>query len=175
VNRVVSWLAGLTTRERGLLAVAVAVTAIVALGGVLLAVRDDVRTLRARVAAHERELAEVRRAATVLARDAVPPEATPGDDGSLLARLEAVAGGVVGRDHIASMTPSAGTVEDGVAEDRIALRVTAASLADTVRLLHVLETATPPLQTVRVELRKLPDDPGRFDATVEVASWRAVP
>ena len=58
---------------------------------------------------------------------------------------------------------------------RGALAVRGASLADTVRLLHRLETADPPLHVARLELRKQPDDPAHFDATVEVAELHAAP
>ncbi len=167
-------LAALSTRERMLLAAAAAATTVVLAVLAAFAVGDDLATLRVRVSAHERELLDVRRAAAVLRRGAAVP-AADGDGASLLARLETAAGGIVGRERIASMTPAAGAVEDGLAEERVAVRVTGASLADTVRLLHTLETASPPLHVARLELRKHPDDATRFDATVEVAELRAAP
>jgi hypothetical protein len=174
VTALAARLAALSTRERALLAVAAATTTVVLAVLAAVAVRDDLATLRARVAAHERELLDVRRDAAVLRRGAAVP-AGDGDGASLLARLETTAGGIVGRERIASMTPAAGAVEDGLAEERVAVRVTGASLADTVRLLHTLETASPPLHVARLELRKHPDDASRFDATVEVAELRAAP
>ena len=62
-------------------------------------------------------------------------------------------------------TASAG----GGPDERVALRVTGALLAEVVRLLHALEAKPPPLGVVRLELRKPPDAPRRFDATIEVA------
>jgi len=174
VSGVAARLAALSPRERALLAAAAGATALLVATLAALAVRDDLATLRARVAAHERELADVRRAAAVLRRDAALP-AADADGASLLARLESAAGTIVGRERIASMTPAAGAVEDGVAEERVAVRVTGASLAETVRLVHALETASPPLHVARLELRKHPDDATRFDATVEVAELRAAP
>jgi hypothetical protein len=50
----------------------------------------------------------------------------------------------------------------------VALRIAGASLADVVRLLHGLESGSPRLAVARLELRKHPDDPTRFDATIEV-------
>jgi hypothetical protein len=174
VRRVAGWLAGRAPREQALIAVAAGVAALVALAIGLRAARDELAALRARVAGHERELAAVRRAAAALAAGAEP--AAPDADGSaLLARLEAAADEALGRERIAGMTPGAGPVEDGLAEERVALAVRDASLAETVRLLHRLETAAPPLHVVRLELRKHPDDPARFDATVEVATLRAAP
>ena len=141
----------------------------------MLGVRDDLATLGARVAGHERELAAVLRAAAALRRDGAPAAGEAADTPALLARLEAAATDAVGRERIASMTPTAGPVEDGLAEERVALAVRGASLADTVRLLHRLETADPPLHVARLELRKQPDDPAHFDATVEVAELHAAP
>jgi len=172
VSRLWTWLAGLSARERALLAAAAGILVAVAGFRTVLAVRADLVTLRARVAAHERELGAVRRAAATLRRSPAAPIADPG---SLLARVEAAAGGTVGRDRIASMTPAAGSVEDGVAEERVALRVTGAALAETVGLLHALETATPALPVARLELRKHPDDAARFDVTLEVSALRPAP
>jgi hypothetical protein len=73
------------------------------------------------------------------------------------------------------MTPAAGPVEDGLVEEHVALRVTDASLADTVRLLHALESGSPPLRVTSLTLRKHPDDPGRFEAAVEVTQLREAP
>ena len=175
MKRLAAWLAGLSARERTLVAAAAATAALalVARGG--LALRDDLATLRARVAGHERELAAVRRAAAALRRGGAPAAGEAADAPALLARLEAAVSDAVGRERIASMTPTAGPVEDGLAEERVALAVRGASLADTVRLLHRLETADPPLHVARLELRKRPDDPAHFDATVEVAELHAAP
>jgi hypothetical protein len=135
---------------------------------VVLAVREDVATLRTRVAAHERELGEVRRAAAVVATTPAPGA----DDSPLIARLEAAAATAVGRERVASMTPVAG--DSAGPDERAALRVAGVSLAEVVTLLHGLEAANPPLHTTRLELRKVPDDPARFDTTVEVAGARPV-
>ena len=156
------WLADRSPRERRLLAVAAVVVGLVVAWQASVVVRDDLASLRARVAGHERELADVRRLAATVGRDTAP---TGGDatGASLLSRLEETAGAVVGRERIASMTPAAGVAEN----PRVALRVVNASLVVTVRLLHGLEHDA--LGVAKLELRKHPDDPGRFDATVEVA------
>ena len=159
MRRLAAWLGALSPRERTLVAAAAAAAG-------LALVAQGVRA--------GRELAAVRRAAAALRRGA-PAVADAADAPALFARLEAAASDAVGRERIASMTPAAGPVEDGLAEERVALGVRGASLADTVRLLHRLETADPPLHVVRLELRKHPDDPAHFDATVEVAELRAAP
>jgi len=167
-DRVVAWLAGRSGRERVLLAAAGATTVVATLTLAALAVRDDLAALRTRVAAHERELAGVRVLARRLA--AGRPARPASDDASLLAEVQEAADRVVGHERIASLTPAAGPVADGVAEDRVALRLGDAALPEVVRLLHDLETAA---QVVRLDLHKHPDDPARFDATVEVARLRA--
>jgi len=174
LRRLAAWLGALSARERRLVAAAAAAAAATIVVQGVLAVRNDLATLHARVAGHERDLAAVRRAVAALGRGA-PVAADGTDRPALLARLEAAAGDAVGRERIASMTPAAGPVEDGLSEERVTLGVRGASLADTVRLLHRLETSDPPLHVVRVELRKHPDDPAHFDAAVEVAELRAVP
>jgi Type II secretion system (T2SS), protein M len=149
----------LSPRERTLLAIAAGLGLVVAVGAGALAVRDDLDTLRARVGGRERELREVRRLAAALRRAGPAPDA----GGVPIARLEAVVDETVGRERIAGMTPAASP------DEPVALRVSGASLAELVRLMHALETGPPPLAIVRLELKKLPDDQHRFDATLEVA------
>lgn len=156
------WLATRSVRERGFLAAAAAIAAAVVVFQVVTAIRDDLATLAAGVRARERELADVRHAAATLARSAPPHEPA----GAPLARLETAAVAVVGRERIAAMTPT--PAEAG--EERVELRVAGTSLAETIALLHSLETATPPLHVARLEMRKHPDDAGRFDVTLEVAA-----
>jgi hypothetical protein len=171
-RRIAAALAALSPRERTLLALAAGLGATALAVAAVRAAVEDLTTLRARVAGHERELHEVRRLAAVL-RERSPGSAPRADhessaDTSLLTRLEGAAQAAVGRERIASMTPAGGETR-GDEEERVALRITGASLAETVRLLHALETGPPPLDVVRLQLRKHPDDPARFDVTVEVA------
>ena len=164
--------AALAPRERALLAAAAALTlAIVGWIG-LAGISADLAALRARVAGRERELAAVRRLAGQLREGPAPAAVEPPDAPSLLTRLESAAAEVVGRERIAAMTPTTGSVDDGTAEERVALRVSGASLAEVVRLLHGLESGAG-LAVATVGLRKHPDDPARFEVTVEVA--RLVP
>ena len=167
IEQVLAWLAGRSGRERALLAAAAASAVVAALTIAALAVHDDVAALRRRVAGHERELAAVRVLARRLAAGR-PARAT--SDASLLAEVQEAADRVVGHGRIASLTPASGPAADGVAEERVALRLNDAALAEVVGVLHALETAA---HVVRLDLRKHPDDPARFEATVEVARLRA--
>jgi hypothetical protein len=171
VERLRAWIAGRTVREQRLLAVA-AVGGVLALAAATVAgVQDDLSALRARVAGRERTLREVRRLAATLRRTAPADDATAAP---LLTRLEATAGGVVGHERVAAMTPVAATAADGGAA-AVALRVGGATLEEVVRLLHACESQVPPLAVTRLELRKHPDDVTRFEATLEVAAPGGTP
>jgi hypothetical protein len=164
------WLAARSARERRLLAAAAAAAAVALAAAAVLGVRDDVRALRARAAARERQLADVRRLAAALRRAPAPPA---GDGATLVADVERAADAVVGRGRIAALTPvTDGGGGSGLA--RATLRVTGASLAETVRLLHALETDAA-LRVTAARLEKHPDDATRFEATVDVAAVGSAP
>jgi hypothetical protein len=157
------WLAGRTERERRLVGVAVAAAlATLGVGGTLW-LRDDLAALAAHVGAHERELAQVRRLAATIGGGG--GDAT--DDVPLLGRLQSAADAAGLTDRVAAMTPQGGADAAG-----LALRVSGASLDETIRLLHVLDDGAP-VAVTRLGLRKHPDDPRRFDLTLEVATGRA--
>jgi hypothetical protein len=77
------------------------------------------------------------------------------------------------RDRVAAMTPVDAAA--GAPDERVALRVAGASLAETVRLLHALDAGEPPVGVARLSLRKHPDDPAHFDLVVEAAPTRPSP
>ncbi|MCW5893625.1 MAG: hypothetical protein KIT14_24175 [bacterium] len=162
-----SWLAGRAPRERALV---LAVAGAAALGLALLvagAVRDDLAARRGRVEAAMRELARIRALAAEIA--ATPAAGDPVAAGSLLTRLETTADAVVGRQRIAGMAPVAGgRTAGGLREEGVTLRLAGASLDETVRLLHTLGEASPPLGVSRLDLQKHPDDGRRFDVVLEI-------
>src|SRR5262249_51724662 len=125
VTRVAAWLAALAPRERVLVSAAAVLTVVIGAGGAAPAGRADRSARRAGVAGHERELAEVRRLAAVLRQ---APATTATDGAPLLTRLEAAAMETVGRERIAGMTPTTSATSDGAQEERVALRVSGASL-----------------------------------------------
>jgi hypothetical protein len=172
VERLADALARLAPRERRLLGAGAAVAAAVLAAHLVLAAWDGMAALQARVAGRERELAAVQALATRL-RGAVAPAGAA--DPPLLTALERVATGTVGRERIADMTPGTEQLGAGVQEERVALRVSGASLAAVVSLLHGLEAGPVPLPVVRLELRKLPAAQGEFAATIEVARTRRAP
>ena len=164
-----AWAGGRTEREQRLLAVAGAAATVALLAVTVAGVRDDLGTLEARVAGHERTLREVRRLAATLRRTA--PTAADGTAAApLLTRIEATVGDVIGRERVAEMTPATPVANDGTAPAAIALRVGGTTLEELVRLLHACESQSPPLVVTRLELRKHADDPTRYEATLEVAA-----
>jgi type II secretory pathway component PulM len=171
MERLTTALERLAPRERRLLGVAAGVAGLVVVVHLALAVWGNLTTLQARVAARERELRAVQGLAARLRHASPPAEAAE----PLLARLEQVATGTVGRDRIADMTPGTARLAAGLEEERVALRVSGASLEEVVSLLHALEAGPVPLPVTRLQLRKLPAAPAAFAATIEVARTRRVP
>jgi hypothetical protein len=162
------WLAGRTERERRLVAAAATLLALVAIASLLVAVHDDLARLRARVGGHERELAQVRRLAATLGTAPVAP-----DGGTLLTRVQTATDAAGLAERVAAMTPGPTSGRPDDREGSLSVRVTGASLADTVRLLHELDADATGPAVSRLGLRKHPDDPRRFDLTLEVTAGRA--
>jgi len=165
IARLQQWLATRSERERRLLGVAAAVTAVVTLAAVALAAWDDVTSLRQRVAAREHELAAVRRLAGTVAG----ARAAGGDDRELMTRVQAATDAAQLGDRVAAMTPDTTSAADGSATARLSVRVSGASLAETVQLLHALDDAAAPLAVPRLTLTKHPDDSRRFELTLDLS------
>ena len=158
---------GAHPRERRLVAAAAALTLVVSVAGVLTAMRRP-RRLRARVDVHERELAAVRRLAAALG---TPPVAA--DETALLTRVQAATDAAGLTERVAAMTPSAAPGGPGDRNGSLSVRVAGASLDDTVRLLHELDADASGTRVAGLGLRKHPDDPRRFDLTLELTGGRA--
>jgi hypothetical protein len=163
---VAAWLAARAPRERAVLAAAAVSVALASVIVAALAIHDDLSRLAAAVAARERDLVALQRLA---AEVGPPPAPSPAGGPSLVTRLETAAAAVVGRPRLTAMTPASTPLPEGLREERVTLRIAGTALGELVRLLHGLGSADPPIDVARLELRKHPDDPHRFDATVEVA------
>jgi hypothetical protein len=122
-------------------------------------VMQELAATRTRIESQERDLVTVRR----LGRELVQHRAAAAgaDERPLVTRIEATASSVVGHERIASMTPMVG------GGDGVALRLVGASLGEVVRVLYGVEQAGDRIDTV--DLVKHPDDPSRFDVTLEIA------
>jgi hypothetical protein len=154
------WLQGRSERERRLLGLATGASVLaVALQLGTLVVRD-LTAARSRVETAEHDLATVRRLARELGTRR--PASDAAHDTPLVTRLEATASTVIGRERIASMTPTLGGSEG------VALRLVGTSLAEAVQVLHGIEAAGDRVD--RFDMVKHPDDPGRFDLTLEITA-----
>lgn len=162
--RLHAWLAARTERERRLLAGAAVVGGALALLVGTDAVGRDLAYRRARIAALEHELATVRRLAARLAPSA-------GAGVSALARVQAAADAAGLGERVAAINPAAAPADGSQADDVASMRVAGASLAETVRLLHAL-TEEPAPRVARLAMRKHPDEPTRFDVTLDAALRR---
>jgi len=172
IEHVRDGVARLAPRERRLLGAAAAVAGLVVVVHLTASVWDGFAALQSRVAGRERELAAVQALAARLRNGVTPADAA---EPPLVTRLEQVATGTVGRERIADMTPGTEQLGAGVQEERVTLRVSGASLAEVVSLLHALEVGPVPLPVARLELRKLPAARAQFAATIEVARTRRTP
>jgi hypothetical protein len=157
-GRLHAWLAGRTERERRLLGGASVLGAALLGAAVMAGVVRDLATLRARVQARTLELAQVRRLAGSV------PAGSPDDGGALLTRAQTATDEAGIAERVAAMTPA----DAGEAGPRLAVRLSGATLAEAVRLLHALDRDAG-VGVTRLGLRKHPDDPRRFDATIELA------
>jgi hypothetical protein len=161
--RLVAWWQTRSAREQRLLGMALLAGGL-ALGLQLaITVGRDLAQTRARIAAQEHDLAAVQRLARELAQQRASSAAS--DDTPLVTRLEAAAAGVIGRERIASMTPMVG------ARDGVALRLVGTSLGETVQVLYGIEGGGNHVE--KLDLVKHPDDPSRFDVTLEIAGAEA--
>ena len=158
-SRMGAWWEERSARERTLLRAAAAISAAVVAFRAGTMVMGDLAATESRIESQERDLAAVRR----LARELVQHRAAAADSDErpLVTRIEATASSVVGHERIASMTPLVG------ADDGVALRLVSASLGEVVRVLYGVEQAGDRVDTV--DLVKHPDDPSRFDVTLEIA------
>ncbi len=154
------WWERRSARERRLLAIAAGVVACAIVATVADAVRRDLGGLRARVDRAERRLTAARLLAGRL--EAAVQARPAADEPPLLSRVERAIGSAVGSDRLVRLEPNDGT--DAGTEARIV----DLDLADVVRALGALESASNGLLVRDVEVRARPDAPTRYDATLVV-------
>lgn len=171
-----SFLARLSPREQRLLGAASAVA-----GGLLLYlfVIDPLwemhDRLRARVAAKERELSEVvalSRTYHTLHQEVDRVRPPTGTTLSPIAFLENLASGTVGRDKVAAINP-AGNPRAGTDQEMLELSLTGVSLRELVELLYKIDTASMPLRTTHLSIKKRYKDPYTFDVALTTTAINA--
>ncbi|MCC6848523.1 MAG: hypothetical protein IT294_08490 [Deltaproteobacteria bacterium] len=179
LRRLVALLERLSPRERVLLGAGAAaglVVAVWALGGVLAERRA---TLRAQIAASEREVVELARLRDRYLqlraeRDVVRRKLERGGaDFSLFSHLEGVTRDTLSRDRVAAMNPSTRTVAEGLQEEDVEMRLSGVSLRELVGLLYDVEKSDLPLLVSRLQMKKRFDQPFVYDAVLVVGRLRS--
>lgn len=174
---VATFLARLSPREQRFVGAAALV-----LGGTLLylLVVDPVWEaqvrLHARVAAKERELGEVialSRTYSVLRQAVDSSRPAAGTNISPVAFLENLTSGTVGRDKVTGINPAGHETRAGTDQETVELTLSGVSLRELVELLYKIDTASVPLRTVRLSIKKRYKDPYTFDVSLATVAIRA--
>src|SRR5262245_3010409 len=124
---------------------------------------------RARVAAKERELGEVlalSHSYQVLRQEAERSQPAAGAGLSSVAFLESLTNSTVGRDKVSGINPSGRETRAGTEQETVELTLNGVSLRELVELLYKIDTASVPLRTVRLAIKKRYKDPYTFDVSL---------
>ncbi len=129
--------------------------------------------IRARVAAKERELDEVRELSLVYRRLHAASSRPPRSGAALspFALLDNLARAAVGRDRVDAINPAGHELRNGVKEETIELRLKGVSLQQLVELLYKIDTAGAQLRTERLAVEKTYDDPYSFDVSLTTRAF----
>src|SRR6266849_3411098 len=177
LRRVSTLLARLSPREQRFVGAATLV-----LGGTLfyLLVVDplweaDAR-LRVRVAAKERELQEVMtlsRTYRVLRQEVDRSRSVTTTNVSPVAFLESLTSSTVGRDKVTGINPAGHETHAGAEQETVELTLSGVSLRELVELLYKIDTASVPLRTVHLAIKKRYKDPYTFDVSLATVAISA--
>jgi hypothetical protein len=132
--------------------------------------------LRTRVAAKERELSEVvalSRTYSALRQEVDRVRPPSSATLSPIAFLENLAGGTVGRDKVVAINPAGNDLRAGTDQAMLELSVTGVSLREVVELLYKIDTASMPLRTTRLSIKKRYKDPYTFDVALTIVAINA--
>jgi type II secretory pathway component PulM len=132
-------------------------------------IRNLRESLDSRIAARQKELAEVRRLSQVyseLKLDLAAAEkrtVTTGKDFSLFSVLEASLTKSVGRDKIGSITPADKRISDELMDYEVNVKLNDVNLAQLVDTLYGVKTLTVPVIVSNLNIRKRPQNAHSFD------------
>jgi type II secretory pathway component PulM len=132
--------------------------------------------LRARVATKERELGEVMalsRTYRLLHQEVEKNRPAAGTSISPLAFLESLTSNTVGRDKVTGINPSGHETRAGTDQETVELTLSGVSLRELVELLYKIDTASVPLRTVRLSIKKRYKDPYTFDVSLATVAISA--
>jgi len=180
-RQLVTYYSRLAPRERLLLAVAaVSVVLISVYSFVWDPLQSNRDLLARRIAAKEKELAEIQKQREtyldLLRRlEANQSALAQGDPNfSLFSYLDAAVAQAVGREHITSMNPSNKNIGTEYQEQLVEIRLTQISLPQLVDLLYRVEKGDHPLRFSRLQVKKRFNDIRNFDVTATVSLLKAV-
>jgi len=132
--------------------------------------------LRARVAAKEREVSEVialSRTYQVLRQEAERSQPAAGTSISPVAFLESLTSSTVGRDKVSGINPAGRESHAGADPESVELTLSGVSLRELVELLYKIDTASVPLRTIRLSIKKRYKDPYTFDVSLAIVALSA--
>jgi len=132
--------------------------------------------LRARVAAKERELGEVialSRTYSVLRQEVERSRPAASTTVSPVAFLESLTSGTVGRDKVSGINPAGHETHAGADQETVELTLSGVSLRELVELLYKIDTASVPLRTVHLAIKKRYKDPYTFDVSLATVAISA--
>jgi len=132
--------------------------------------------LRIQVAGKERELSEVvalSRTYRTLRQEVEKVRPPTSATLSPIAFLENLASGTVGRDKVAAINPVGNDPRAGTDQAMLELSLTEVSLRELVELLYKIDTASMPLRTTRLSIKKRYKDPYTFDVALTIVAINA--
>lgn len=132
--------------------------------------------LRTQVAVKERELSEVvalSRTYRTLRQEVDKVRPPTSATLSPIAFLENLASGTVGRDKVAAINPAGNDPRAGTDQAMLELSLTGVSLRELVELLYKIDTASMPLRTTRLSIKKRYKDPYTFDVALTTVAINA--
>lgn len=132
-------------------------------------IRNLQESLNSRIAARQKELAEVRRLSQVYSElkldlgAAEKRTVTAGKDFSLFSVLEASLTKSVGRDKIGSLTPADKRISDELMDYEVNVKLNDVNLAQLVDTLYEVKTLTVPIVVSNLNIKKRAQNAHSFD------------
>jgi len=160
----------LEPREKVLVQIAGALAAVFLVYNLIYGpIRNLQESLNSRIAARQKELAEVRRLSQVYAElklDLAAAEkrtVSTGKDFSLFSVLEASLTKSVGRDKIGSITPADKRISDELMDYEVNVKLNDINLAQLVDTLYEVKALTVPVIVSNLNIKKRPQNAHSFD------------
>jgi type II secretory pathway component PulM len=167
--------ARLAPRERFFVALGGSVLAAVLVFLVVYECQSAKNSLRARIAAKQRQLEKVQTLSGTYQELKRQTEALTAKDAGrapnwLYSTLDGLVTKSVSRDKVSSMAPSSKTIGDQYVEDSVNVQLVGVTLPQAVGLLHEIEQSTTPIHVSRLQMKKRVADPYQLDVAFSVST-----